>query len=185
MRRFPLAVLLVGVMSLLAAGGAVLGAFQAPTGVDLAVHNAAGETLLADRVVGAYTTTQLAGTVISFDYTAPDHLSVEAVGTSGKVEERQKVTGAKATSVLAPLQDVLSLEGFTPRGSYYDHTKTARRPASSSQVALSETAHTQVQLAGGYVVAILRSIDVKEGSHHLTETADFRLLRVDGWSRSS
>lgn len=185
MRRFPLAFVLVGVMGLLAAGGAVFGAFQAPTGVDLAVHNGAGETLLAGRVVGAFTSSQLAGTIISFDFTAPDHVTEEAIGLTGKVEGRQKVAGSRASEVLDPVRALLTVKKFSVHGSYYDNTQPARNfVAPSERSAVSGTYSTRVQLAGGYVVSIFERIDLKEGSRHVTETADYRLSRVDGWTRS-
>ena len=185
MRRFPLAFVLVGVMSLLGAGGAVLGASQAPTGVDLAVHNGAGETLQANQVVGAYTSSQLSGSVISFTFTAPDHLTEKLVGTSGKVEKRQKVTGSRATEVLAPLRALLSISAFSAHGAYFDNTQPARNLVSPSQRAgVSGTFTTRVQLQGGYVVDIFDHVDVKEGTHHITETADYRLSRVDAWTRT-
>jgi hypothetical protein len=184
-RRLPLAIVLVGVMGLLAAGGAVLGAFQAPTGVDLAVHNGAGETLLARQVVGAFTSSQLAGTVISFDFTAPDHVTEKAIGLSGKVEEQQKVAGSRASEVLDPVRALLSVKAFSVHGSYYDHTQPARDfvpPAERADV--SGTYSVRVQLEGGYVVSIFERVDMKEGSQPITQTADYRLSRVDGWTRS-
>ena len=185
MRRFPLAFFLVGVMGLLAVGGALLGAFQAPTGVDLAVHNSAGETLLASRVVGAYTSSQLAGSVVSFSFTAPDHVTEKLIGTSGKVEQHQNVTGSTAVQVLAPLRSLLSIDAFSAHGAYYDNTQSARSLVPPSQrAAVSGTVTTQVQLQGGYVVDIFDHVDVKEGTQHITQTADYRLSRVDGWTRA-
>jgi hypothetical protein len=185
MRRFPLAFLLVGVMGLLAAGGAVLGAFQAPTGVDLAVHNSAGETLLASQVVGAYTTSQLAGAVVSFSFTAPHHVTEKLISTSGKVEQHQSVTGSRATQVLAPLRTLLSINAFSAHGAYYDYIQSARSLVAPSQrAAVSGTVTTQVQLQGGYVVDIFERVNATQGTQHITETADYRLSRVDGWTRA-
>lgn len=185
MRRFPLAFVLVGVMSLLAAGGAVLGAFEAPTGVDLAVHNGAGETLQASRVVGAYTSSQLSGSVISFSFTAPDHLTEKLIGTSGKIEQHQKVTGSRATDVLAPVRALMSIDAFSAHGAYFDNTQPARNLVAPSQrAAVSGTFTTKVQLQDGYVVDIFDHVDVKQGTQHITETASYRLSRVDAWTRT-
>ncbi len=173
-------------MALLAAGGALLGAFEAPTGVDLAVHNDAGETLLASRVVGAYTSSELAGTVITFRFTAPDHVSEEALGVSGKVEERQKVAGSKASEVMDPVRALLSLTTFSTHGHYYVDTEPASDlVAPAERAAVTGTYSTKVQLAGGYVVEILQHFDVKEGSQRVTETDEYRLTRVGAWTRSS
>jgi hypothetical protein len=188
-RRFPLAFVLVGVMGLLAAGGAVLGAFQAPTGTDLAVHNGAGETLQASRVVGTYTTSDSGGEVVSFVFDAPDHVFEEAIGSTGKVEARRHVSGGKASSVLSPVQQLLSLESFSAHGSYYDNTRPASVLAPSApRGSVTGTYLTRVELEGGYVVAIFLRIDAhidENGQReHVTETVKYNLSRVDGWSRS-
>lgn len=184
MRRFPLAFVLVGVMSILAAGGVVLGIFQAPTGIDLAVHNGAGETLQATRVVGTYTSSELSGTV-SFVFTAPDHLTEKAIGTTGKVKAHRNVTSSQASDVLDPVRDLLSIHTFSVHGSSYDNTQPARNLVAPSQrAAVTGTYSTRVQLEGGYVVAIFLRIDAKYGSQHVTETVDYRLSRVAGWMRS-
>ncbi len=186
MRRFPFAFLLVGVMCLLAAGGAVLGAFQAPTGVDLVVHNDAGETLLASRVVGAYTSSQIIGTVIAFRFTAPDHVSEEALGVTGKVERRQKVAGPNASEVLDPVRALLSLTKFSAHGPYYVDTEPASDLVTpADRAAITGTYSTKVQLAGGYVVEVAQHFDAKDGSQRVTETDEYRLTRVGGWTRPS
>ena len=184
-RRFPLAFLLVGLLGLLAAGGAVLGAFEAPTGADLAVHDGASATLQAGRVTGTYTTSSNPGVKISFAFRAPDHLAEVAHGPSGKLEGSRHVSGSQASGVLGPVNRLLSLDHFSVRGSYYDRTEPAKSlvsPAARAQV--TGTYRTQVQLDGGYVVAVLISIHASKGSQHFDETQSYRLSRVGAWSRS-
>lgn len=185
MRRFPLAFLLVGAMSLLAAGGAVLGAFEAPTGYDLAVHNGAGETLLATRVAGSYTSNQLSGTIVKFVFTAPDHVAEEAVAPSGKVEARRRLTGPQASAVLGPVRGLLSIRTFFPRGNYFENVEPARDLVPPSQrAAVTGTYRTRVQLGGGYVVGVFLRVEATDGSQHIADTVDYRLSSVDGWARS-
>ncbi len=185
MRRFPLALVLVGALGLLAAGGAVLGAFQAPTGTDLAVHNGAGQTLLATRVVGSYTSSELPGTTVKFDFTAPDHLVEKAVEKSGKVEGRRTVSGSEATGVLTPVRNLLSIRGFSVHGAYYENTQPAANlvtPAERPDV--TGTYRTRVELESGYVVGVFIRINAAEGTERVAETVDYRLSRIDGWMRS-
>ena len=181
MRRFPLAFALVGVMSLLAAGGALLGVFQAPTGADLSVHNAAGETLEATRIAGSYTTSREPDTTISFVFTAPNHVLIKAVGHTGKVEARENVT-SQASGVLTPLRHLLSINAFSVQGSYYEYTEPAwklLKPSLRSEV--SGTYTWRVQLQGGYVVGVFLHFDAKVESQHVTETEGFRLSRIGDW----
>jgi hypothetical protein len=189
MRRFPLAFLLVGVMCLLAAGGAVLGAFEAPTGTALEVHNGAGETLQASRVIGTYTTSQLSGTVISFNFVAPDHVTEEAISPKGKVEGRRDLTGPAASNLLGPVRQLLGIHKFSANGSYYaaDQSASVLVPA-YERSAVTGTYDTRVEIQGGYVVAIYLDINVDLTSHgarqHVAETVRYRLSRVDGWTRA-
>ncbi len=184
-RRFPLAPLLVGVVVLLAAGGALLGAFQAPTGTDLAVHNGVGETLQANRVVGTYKTSAAPGTVVSFDYTAPDHIAEEAVGADGHVEGRRDVTTPEASEVLGPVRELLSVGSFAPRGGYYESTQPASELVTPAErAAVSGTYRARVQLESGYVVAVSLRIDARDGSQRIDETVEYTLSRVGGWTRA-
>ena len=185
MRRIPLSFLILGLLTLLAAGGAVLGAFQAPTGTDLAVHNGAGETLLADSVAGSYTTSQLNGVVVSFHFRAPGRASEVATGPTGKVEGRRSLTGSQASGVLDPVREVLALPAFSAHGSLYQSVLPASiLVPSATRARVTGTYRTRVQLQGGYVVAVFVRIDAKEGPQHIVETVEYRLSRVDGWTRS-
>lgn len=185
MRRFPLALVLVGVLALLVAGGALLGAFQAPTGTDLALHNGAGETLLANHVAGRYTSSGLKGVVVSFDFRAPDHLSEVARGPNGKVKARRKVSGVVASTILDPIRGLLSIPTFTSHGDVFKSVQPASVLApASTRSPITGTYRTTAQLEGGYVVAVSLRIDATDGSEHVAESVEYRFTRVDGWSRS-
>jgi hypothetical protein len=185
-RRFPLAFVLVGALGLLAAGGAVLGAFEAPAGSDLAVHNGASQTLLATRVTGSYTTSQYAGLVISFDYRAPDHAVEVARGPGGTVEGRRSVTGGDAAGVLGPVRQLLGITNFSSQGAYYSSAQSASVlvPA-TTRTKVTGSYETRVQVSTGYVVAVFVKINAKDGTHHVHETMDYRLSRVGDWTRST
>ncbi len=183
-RRVPLAFVLVGLVSLLAAGGALLGVVQAPTGADLSVHNAAGETLEATRIVGSYTTSREPGTTISFVFTAPNHVLMKAVGRTGKVEAKEDVT-SQASGVLSPLRHLLTIDAFSAHGSSYDYVEPAWKVLKPSlRAEIKGTYRWRVQLDGGYVVGVSLRFDATVESQHVTETEDFRLSRIGGWTRS-
>lgn len=190
MRRVPLAFVLVGVVGILTAGAAVLGAFEAPTGNDLTVHNGAGETLQANRVEGSYTDSTLGGTVVSFVFRAPDHVSEVAVSSTGKVEGKRRISGPQASSVLGPVKKLLSITKFSANGSYFDNTQPASvLVAPSQRSGVTGTYRTRVVVQGGYVVSIDLRIDATVDSNgqrqHISETVRYRLSRVDSWKRSS
>jgi hypothetical protein len=184
MRRFPFAFLLVGLLGLLAAGGAVLGAFQAPTGTNLAVHNDAGETLLAEHLSGSYSSTATSGTVISFRFTSPDRLYEVARGPSGTVEGKRTVTGASANAVLGPLRQLLSIPQYSAKGSTYHSSEPASVlvPPAQRQF-VTGTYRTTVELAGGYVVGVVERIDASEHGQHIVDEVTYRLDQVDSWTR--
>jgi len=185
-RRIPIAFLLVGLLGLLAAGGAVLGAFEAPAGADLAVHDGANQTLLADHVEGDYTSSQYAGLVISFDFVAPDHASEVATGPNGQAEGHRRLNGAAASGLLDPVRRLLSLGNFSTRGDYYDSTEPASVLfAKPTRPHVTGTFRTLVQVETGYVVAVVLQVQAKDGTRQVAQSVDYRLLRVGTWTRSS
>lgn len=184
MRRFPLAFLLVGLLGLLAGGGAVLGAFEAPTGADLAVHNGAGETLSANRIIGSYTASYFGGAVVSFDYDAGTATEVARAKT-GSVKGRRTVGGATAQTVLEPLQVLLAIPTFTVHdGVYRSDQKASVLVPAGQRSGVTGTYRTTVQLTGGYVVTVRLAINAVERGRHITETIDYRLTSIDGWKRA-
>lgn len=178
-----MAFLLVGLLGLLAAGGLVLGTVQSPTPTDLLVHNGAGETLAANRIVGTYTSSNLRGDVIDFVFTAPGSATEVAKTSSGTVAGHRTVGGATAVAVLQPVQALLSLHRFTEHGGAYRSTKPAADlvpQAQRSQV--TGTYVVQVRLEGGYVVQVNFRLDARDRGQHLVETLDYRLTRVGSWA---
>lgn len=184
MRRFPLAFVILGVLSLLAAGALVLGLVQAPTGTDLAVHNGAGETLQASEVSGHYTGSDLGSDVVSFTYVPGSTRLVER-GPHGKVEGRRSVSGANAIGVLEPVQSLLSIGHFTAHGSTYRSTEpVADLVPANERSEVKGTYQTTVRLAGGYVVDVHLAIRAQEQGQKISETADYHLTRVGSWETS-
>lgn len=183
MRRFPVAFLILGVLSLLVAGAVVLGVAQAPTGTDLAVHNGAGETLGATTVAGNYTASYLGSDVVSFVFTSPDSAIEEARGPRGAVKAKRSVTGANAVGLLEPVAVLLSIPRFTQHGSVYESSEpVAELVPASERHAVSGTYRTSVSLAGGYVVGVRLAIKAVENGQKLAETVDYHLTRVGGWA---
>jgi hypothetical protein len=182
-RRFPLALLLVGLLGLLAAGGVVLGLVQSPTPTDLLVHNGAGETLSATRIVGTYTSSNLRGDVIDFVFTAPADATEVAKTASGAVAGRRTVGGPTAIAVLQPVQALLSLHRFTEHGGAYMSTKPAADLVPPSQRAhVSGTYVVQVRLEGGYVVQVDFRLDAKDRGQRVLETLVYHLTQVGPWA---
>lgn len=184
MRRFPLAFLLVGLLGLLAAGGAVLGAFQAPTGTDLAVHNAATATLTAARVAGTYTASNLNGDIVSFVYEAPGKATEVARSPQGVVKGRRSVQGRTATGILAPILNLLAITTFTAKGGDFVSTEPAALLAPAGQRAkISGTYRSVVHLDAGYVVSVLLTLNALEQGQHIVATVRVRLTSVGNWAR--
>ncbi len=184
MRRFPLSFLLVGLLGLLAAGGAVLGAVQAPTGTDLAVHNAATATLTAARLTGTYTASNLNGDIVSFVYKAPGIATEVARTPQGVVKGRRSVQGRTATGLLAPIQDLLGITTFTAKGGAFVSKEPAYVLASGSQRSkVSGTYRSVVHLDAGYVVSVLLTLNAVDQGQHIVATVHVRLTSVGSWSR--
>lgn len=183
MRRIPLAFLLVGMLTVLAAGGAVLGAVFAPTPTELAVHNGAGETLDAAHIIGVYTSSNLGGDTVNFNFRAPDHATFVAKTATGTVVKRAHVHGSAATGVLDPVRALLSLKRFTQHGSVYRNVRPVADLVSPSQRSkVSGSYQVAVHMAGGYVVQVDVRLDATDQGKQVTQTLDYRLTRVDSWS---
>lgn len=182
MRRIPLAFAIVGLLGLLTGGAAVVGALQAPTGADVTVHNAASQTLAADRVTGRYQASYLRGAVISFDYTAPDTATEEAKSSSGTVKGPRSVHGRQATSVLDPVRQLLSDSHFSEHGSVYVSAKPAATlvPASQRAIVTGDLV-TTVRTENGYVVGVVLVLSATEGPQRVSERVDYQLTRVGPW----
>lgn len=180
-RRFPLAFVILGVLSLLAAGALVLGLVQAPTGTDLVVHNGAGETLQASAVTGHYTESDLGSDVISFTY-VPGSTHLVERGPHGKVLGQRSVAGANAIGILEPVQALLGIDHFTAHGSTYRSTEpVADLVPANERREVKGTYRTTVRLAGGFVVGVHLAIRADEQGQKISQTADYHLTRVGSW----
>jgi hypothetical protein len=183
-RRLPLAFLILGILSLLMAGAVVLGVAQSPTTTDLTVHNSAGETLGASRVLGHFTASYLGADVVSFDYT-PGAATEVAHGPHGAIKAKRTVTGAHAVGILEPVQALLTIERFTRRGSLFQSTEPVADLVPTYERALVKGSYrTEVRIAGGYVVAVQLAINAVENGQKITETVDYHLTSVGSWGDS-
>ncbi|MGH9089475.1 MAG: hypothetical protein ACRDYZ_15435 [Acidimicrobiales bacterium] len=186
-RRFLLPHLILGVLSLLAAGAAISSVLVwAPTGTDLAVHNAAGAVLHATTVVGKYTQTTLRGETINFAYHAPDRVTAHFSGpVKGVSHAPQSTTGAAAKNVLSPVSELTTLKGFNGHGSLYLVAETIKQLVAPTQrAAITGTFRAVATVTTGYVVRVQEHIAAKQGGRQITDHIDYRLNRVDGWTRS-
>lgn len=177
--------LIVGVLGLLAAGAAISGILVwAPTGTDLKVHNAAGETALAGGVSGRLTqTTQRGRQQIAFTFQAPDQVTAHLVGP-GVNHAPRSITGPTAQSFLSPVLELQTLTGFTGSGTLYSVSKTIKQLLTPAQRAsVSGTFRTVATVTTGFVVRVQEHISATKGSQTVTEHVDYRLNRVDGWTR--
>jgi hypothetical protein len=171
----------MGVLTLLAAGAIALGVVQSPTSTDLQVHNGAGETLGASKVVGHFTASYLGADVVSFAY-APGAATEVARGPHGEVKARRSLSGSKAIGVLQPVQSLLSITNFTQQGSLFVSSEpVADLVPAAERSAVSGTYRTSVRLLGGYVVSVHLAINAVEGGQKVAETIDYHLTRVGSW----
>lgn len=186
MRRFPLAFLILGVLSLLAAGALVLGVLESPTiTANVAVHEGAGATLAATRVAGAYTASYLPDDIVSFVFSAPDKATEVARSPKGVVKKRRSVRGADATAILQPVRVLSRFDNFVqqPDGTYVSTEAITRLVPARERKEISGTYRTTVRLAGGYVVGVGLHIDAVEEGQRLSETVDYKLTAVGSWRR--
>lgn len=186
-RRFLLPHLILGVLTVLAAAAAISAVFVwAPTGTDLAVHNAAGAVLHATTVAGQYTETTLRGETIDFTYHAPDRVTAHFSGpVKGVNHAPQSTTGAAAQNVLSPVRELTTLTGFNGHGSTYLVSETIKQLVAPAQrQALTGTLRAVATVTTGYVVRLQEHIAAKQGGRQITDHIDYRLNRIDGWTRS-
>lgn len=178
--------LVLAVMTVLAIGAVILGVVMSPNGTDLAVHNAAGETLRAGTVSGSYTTSTLRGESIEFVYRSPDTVIAHFSGPVKGVNHAPQTTkGATAANVLSPVKELQTVTGFTGHGSVYLASETIKKlvaPAVRSSV--TGTLRAVATVATGYVVRVQEHISATQGGRKINQLLDYRLTRVDGWPRS-
>lgn len=184
MRRVPLAFVLLGVMSLLAAGALTLGILQSPTGATTFVHNDALATLSAPSVAGQVSEgSRSGGTQVTalFTYTAAARRGTETA-RSGSVGPRTRTfTGARAVQLVSPITEILTLSGFSGRGATFVLTATVASIVPARERPLVRGTFSEVVTAsGGYVVAVVETYHVIELGHRVDARIDYRLRRIGG-----
>ncbi|MGH8980058.1 MAG: hypothetical protein ACRDWE_03410 [Acidimicrobiales bacterium] len=184
MRRFPLAFLILGVLSLLAAGAVALAVLESPTvTATAAVHQGADETLGATRVAGEYTATYLPSEVISFVFSAPDTATETALTPKGTVKKRRSLVGTEATSFLQPVRVLSSLSDFVRQrdGSYVSTEPISHVLPKSKRAGITGTYRTTVRVTGDYVVGVALYVQGIEKGQQFSETIDYKITAVGGW----
>ncbi|MHB8219712.1 MAG: hypothetical protein ACYDHU_05235 [Acidimicrobiales bacterium] len=141
----------------LSAGAAVLGLRQAPPAADLALHNAAGETLAAASLSAVYKSAS-GSEVVGVKYRAPDLVTETLVkgGPLGAPPEVAHITGAKALGALSPVSQLLKINGFSSRGSTYVGSEPISSLITAAEARLvSGSIRYTVTVDGGYVIKVV------------------------------
>lgn len=176
---------MLGLLSILAAGGVVLALFLAPSTPDLVVHNAAGEVPLADSVtiVNSQAGTPATATI---HFTAPDHVTI--VYRLGARTQKQQGSGeAVKNEVFAVYNAIGKVNGFVSRPN--DHfvadvsTKVLVNPQQSASVA--GRSHLDVQVREGYPVVVRFLVNIVSAAGANRQSGSYRILQVNGARVSS
>lgn len=177
--------LVLGVLTLLVVAAAILGVVQAPTGTDLSVHNAVNQTLTAERVTGNFTQSGTPGTV-HFTFVAPDHVTAYlAEPNKGASQAPRSSTGPSAKNVLEPVMTLGTLSGFRGNGAKFVISKPiAALETGKPDPSLTGSFRAIATVATGYVVRVREDIAVAKGGRQFSEQIDYKIQRVDGWTRT-
>ncbi|HEX3947787.1 MAG TPA: hypothetical protein VHW47_08775 [Acidimicrobiales bacterium] len=184
-RRSPVPHLILGIMTLLAAGAVVLGLVLAPTTTDLTVHNGAGQTLLASQVTALYTRTA-SNAVVRIQYVAPDFGRETLISGGPAKVARRSVTyhGQQAQALLGPVTEVLQIGSFTKVGhqSVYVGTEPAAKLVPVSEASLvSGSLRATVTVTNGYVVKVIEKVNLTTPGGSTKEGIHYNITRVDNW----
>jgi hypothetical protein len=167
----------------LAVGAAVLGLRQAPPAADLALHNAAGETLAAPSLKAVYTSASKSE-VVGVQFQAPSQATETLLrgGPAGAPDEVAHISGARALESLSPISALLKVSGFVSNGP----TFVGSEPISSLITAaearqVSGSIRYTVTVKSGYVVKVVERevVTTPEGSESGGGT--YQLLRIGNW----
>lgn len=155
--------LVLGLLTVLAAGAVALGLLLAPATPDLTVHNGAGETLLAPSLTAYYSSVSPSRETVRVQYQAPDRMTetLLAAGPGSRPLRSRTITGSQAAKILQPFDQLLKITGFTPAGGRFvgqQPASTLVPAAEASQV--SGIVRYDVQVSGGYVVDVTESYRV-------------------------
>lgn len=186
--RLPLLVL--GLLTILAAGAVVLGLLQAPPTADLTVHNALGETTQASSLVYYVTATTAPGEVARIAYRSSPATATETLftgGAHGRAVRRKTVTGPLARrDALQSLTKIESVTGFSPVGPAFVATQSASTlvsPAERHEV--SGSLGYTATVRGGYLVGLVARFHIVTPDGTQTGTDRLRVTNVGGQPVSS
>lgn len=179
-RSSRLPFLILGLLTVLAVGMAVLGLSEAPPTADLTVHNGAGETLTAPSFTARFTY-KSSPEVIKVQFLAPDQVTETLVrgGPTGRPPESRTVKGPSALKVLEPVSELLKIDGFVQHGSTYVGSQPIADliPASEARE-VSGTIRYAVTVTGGYVVKVAyhETVLTPEGTE--TDSGTFHVTTI-------
>lgn len=174
--------LVLGVLTLLAAGAIVLGLVLAPTTADLTVHNGAGEILLAPSLTAYYRSVNPPET-LRIAYTAPDRLeeTLLSAGPGSKPVRSRTIKGSRAAAALKPFDQLLTITGFSPVGSHFVAVAPFATFVPSSEAQLVSGSVTFVTtVRGGYTVGVTERSRVKTPNGTQRGTFVYTVTSVDG-----
>lgn len=180
--------LLLALLSVLTAGGLLLGLVEAPAAADLAVHNAAGETATAGsfsaslvavaRSVGAPAVVRFAGQV---DYRAPDTVQISHIQGQGVAPAVLTLTGARATAYLDPLALLDRFSAFRRHGATFTASLPVARliPAIEARQ-VSGSYRVAVVVGGDRVTALTERVLLVTPAGTTLQTLRYVFHRIDG-----
>jgi hypothetical protein len=186
-RRF-LPFMILGTLSLLAAGGLVLGLVEAPAAAELAVHNATGETLAA----GSFTAdlTESLNTVASpaslhfsgrMEYSKPDTVRIVRLGPAVAGPSSATFTGAQAASFLSALTDLGRFSHFRQHGPTYTASLPVSRLVPAVEARLVHgSSQVAVTIGGNRVTALVEQVVLITPSGTSRETLRYVFRRIGG-----
>jgi len=166
----------------LAAGAAVLGLRQAPPAADLALHNAAGETLAASTLSAVYTSAS-GSEVVGVQYRAPDRATETLVkgGPAGVPLRVAHITGAKAVDALSPVSQLLKVHGFTSHGPTFVGSEPIASLITATEARqVSGSIRYTVTVDGGYVVKVVEHEVVTTPGGSESGGGTYRIGRING-----
>lgn len=174
--------LVLGLLTVLAGGAVALGLLLAPATPDLAVHNGAGETLLAPSVTAYYSSTAPQATV-RIVYTAPDHLteSLLARGPGSRPVRSITIKGPRAVKALQPFQQLQTITGFTAKGARFVAVQQAATLVPANEAGqISGTVAYSAALDGGYLVDVLDRFRVTTPNGTQRGVDHYRVTSIGG-----
>lgn len=180
--------LILGVLSLLAVGGLVLGLALAPAAADLAVHNATGETLAADSFTADLTASQ--STLASpaslhfsgrLEYSKPDTVRIVRLGPAGGGPSSVTFTGPRAANYLSALTDLRRFSAFHQRGATYTASLPVSRFVPAVEARLVHGSYrVAVTVGGNQVTALAEQVVLVTPSGTTRETLRYVFEQIDG-----